>query len=428
MARDRKGGTVDLWSGEPTHLIAPNLIRVGQCCPVTILDWQEPTLGLQIPRKFSLQYFFTQKGVAERFPYLVEEFNQVPAWFVRGVCDSLWVAWSRFKSGAAGEPRFKGIADPLTSLTYSDAAKLTLTVAGKNGTISIPKLGLRNGKQVPSKLEVIDLGRRFSSEENGEQHLFPVSVARIVRTPEATWQLHLSSYRISPGDIPGLLVVICSESFSCPLLKLAMLLISPWALKRTQHCTLTVPGEGYTVAIDDRGHGYTLLPRRHTDGAIDPHNLLARLDHRIENLSREISWKYECAKRHGTPSQSKRMKELKQKRRKLMALRACILRSNRQKIAHFLSERSRTITIFHKPTHRIPKPKRLLVEGTNPAQYAPNGAEKVAKANRAVASAAPGEFIALLKREADDRRQPIKIVEMKAKKEPKVRGKKGKSS
>ncbi|MFQ3615857.1 MAG: hypothetical protein SNJ57_09245 [Cyanobacteriota bacterium] len=424
LPKSRKGGTVDLWTGEASHAIAPNLIRVGQCCPLPIAEWREPRLGLQIPGKYSLQYFFTQANVRKEYPYLADEFEQVPAWFIRGVCDSLWQAWSRYKSGTAGEPRFKRFSDPITSLTYADAIKLRLRFNEQNpkdGTIAIPKLGRKadkkgNLKVVPGVLPVVDLAKRFTVETEDGKVLRSPSIARIVHLPDGNWQLHLTAFEPTSGEIDNLAklaIAIGCHATLTPLARLYVLLNPWWRSKRHQDCTLTVPGENYVVAVDDRGWGYSVLPKRHTDGAIDPHHLIATLDRQIEELQRQISWKEECSKRHNTPRQSNRLKEQKRQKRKLQARRAAILRSNRQKVAHFIAERSRDLTVIHKPAARIRKPKRKLKEGTNPAKFEPNGAGVVAETNKIAANAAPGEFIALIKRYAEQRGQKLSVKEEK---------------
>lgn len=419
IPKGRTGGTVHRITGESTHRIEPDLIRVGQSCPLPIPAWRMPKLGLQIPGKFTLQYLFTQKQVKEIYPYFADEFSQVPSWFIRGVCDSLWQAWSRYKSGTAGEPRFKRAGESIRSLSYADPSTLVIQIDSerRHGTIAIPKLDrTAQGKSVAGPLHVTDLGRRMLVEVEGETCLQPISVVRLVYTPGGNWQVHLTSYRIEKGEIWNLLrlVLVTQCQFLSPLAQQMLLCTSPWSLIRHQDLTLTVPGEGYVVAVDNRGQGYSVLPRRHTDGALDPHNLIAKLDRQIEALQKQISWKYECAKRHGTPVKSNRLQQLKDQKRKLEDRRTRILRASRQKIAYFLSERSRKITVISKPAERIRKPKAKLKPGTiNPPQFEPNGAEVVAELNKTTARSAPGEFIDLIKRNAKQRAQVLTVQQVK---------------
>ncbi len=423
LPKGRKGGTVDLFTGEPTHAIAPNLIRVGQSCPMPIPEWREPRLGIQVPGKYSLQYFLTQANVRLQYPYLAEEFEEVPAWFIRGLLDSLWQAWSRYKSGLAGEPRFKRPSDPVTSLTYADASKLVLSFDKenpKNGTISIPKLGRkisRDGKErpAPAVLKVVDLGRRFTVDTSEGKVLRTPSVARIVQLPNGRWQLHLTAFEPTTGEIQSLAKLLAASTCGTltPSAQLYILLDSWWRYKRNKDCTLIVPGKDYVVAVDDRGRNYTVLPRRHTDGAIDPHGLIPDLNRRIEELQRRISWKRECSKRYGTPVESNALKKLKCQLRRLWALRTSILRANRQKIAHFISASSRDLTIHHGATTRMRKPRPRLKPGSDPAEYQPNGAEVIAGVNRVAADSAPGEFVALIKRYAAEHGQNLSIKESK---------------
>jgi hypothetical protein len=105
---------------------------------------REPKLGLILLSKFTLSYFFAQKN-HPNWPDL----SEIGAWYTRGVCEALNKAWSEYKAGRRGKPRFKSIRDGYTSLSYGDGAKIKVEmIAGKtkndrprDAIVLIPKIG-----------------------------------------------------------------------------------------------------------------------------------------------------------------------------------------------------------------------------------------------------------------------------------------------
>lgn len=431
--RDCNGGTVDMRTGKPTHRLAPDLIRVGQCCPLPGRDYLEPRLGLEPFGKYTLQYWFSHKHIKEIYPMeLAQLLCEIPAWFIRGVCEDLSLSWGLFLKGDRGAPRFKS-ADNLTeSLRYGDAQKLSVGVvedaetmnqkAAKkddprifevgDGLIQVPKLG---------KLLV----KRFAKDWGAAspQKVRPILVLQLVKN-EGAWKLHLTGWEPQPTDVyhPFYLELHeCLLHDLSPQFKLAWLLylreFSFWAQRRTAVTKLTVPGEGYTVAVDDRGKSYTVLPVRCGDGAIDPHRLIQQMDEQIIYLQRAIAVQEErlkLDKQAGvTSNQGHRLEANKQKLRRVSQRRALILKNNRKKLAQFICERSASVEVTVKQSEqtRKKKPKAKLTAGSfDPATYDPNGAERVAAANKEMAGSAPGEFVALIKQEARERAQRVLMI------------------
>jgi hypothetical protein len=364
----------------------PDRIRVGACCPIA-LDWFEPRLGLKTLSKYSLQYYFTQANIKVVEPYFYDDFRQVPSWFVRGVCEALTKSWQSYKNGKARKPRYKRSLDAPVSLSYGDAKKLPITpiegvnVGGmpRDATINVPKIG---------KVEVDWLWHRWGNK--------PAATMRLVKTPNG-WHIHLC------GD----------KEFPDPK-------------TRTAAITLTSSDSDLTLATDDRGNSYTVLPVRHTDRAVDPHGIIAKLDVEIHKLQQQVSrqrMRFVSDRQNDVSSnKGNRLAKNIKKLAKLQARRTAIFRSSRQKVAHFLTERSQSISHETIRAKRISKPEpKLTPSSFDPAKYEHNGAEAIAAINRARARVGVGEFIALLKQGMAEREKPIVVKTINRKKSKKKR-------
>ena len=435
LAKDRNGGAVGLRSGLPfTHpKVAEKkevLIRVGQCCPLPGRDHSPPRLGYDPVGKFTLQSWFTQKHVRA----LVEEglysqdfarrFTDAPAWFVRGVCEDLSAAWSGFLKGERGEPRFKQFGE-ISSLSYGDAAKLSLSPAenGIDGFVRFPKLG---------DLQAQGFWRKWCRNSLESSKPRPLLVLKLCR--DATgWNLHLTGWEMQRADYYAIaLNEILSQADLqglSPQLQRAMIVTLCgfchlfWRELRTAKTVLTIPGEGYNAAIDDQGRNYSVLPRRHQDGVLDPHGRIAKLDEEIVSLKRAIQVQRDRLKSDRaagiTTNQGRRLAANEARLTLASAKRAKIIENNLKKMAHFTSERSQEVEIRVKSEgqKRTKKPKAKPGNGM-PVEFLPNGAARVAESNRSAATVAPGKFIKLLKQEASERCQIVKILKPEAKKKP----------
>lgn len=428
-----KGGTVNLTTGAPTHYFEDNLIRVRQCCPLPGRAYKEPRLGLDALGKFTLSYYFRQKRIKSKQytsemesriselpswvrpamreglypPAVVEQFCNMPAWFSNGVCDDLWQAWSKYKSGEGGKPRYKRPNEATESLTHGDGAQFKISPAenGIDGYINGPKLG---------KILVKGLWEKW-----GET---PVLVFQLVRR-NGVWWLHLTGYKIQTADIFAYTKAIIakyllgSSGINCKC-ALFVLGLNLWALQHPTRpeISLTVPGDGYNVAVDGKGKSYSVLPHRASDGALDPHQRVSKLEAEILRLQRAASKREEVLKvareAGDKTNKGKRLEATYRKIAKLRAKLALILGNNRKKIAEKLSNRAKTLTVVLKEADqkRKRKPKARPGQEVNPASYLPNGAERVAKKNKQLAGSAPGEFVALLQQEAKERAQIIRVV------------------
>ena len=374
--RGRSGGTVHRMTGKTTHAIEPDLIRVGQCCPITIQEWTEPRLGLKPLGKYSLQYYFTKKNHPEW-----EQLCAMPAWFTRGVLSSLWGAWEGYKKRRLGEPRFKRISDPIESLSYGDPSKLKYDM----DTVKLPSVGVLKAPGL-SKIVAEDM---------------PPLVLRIVKEG-SRWFLHVTFYDCHPSDW-GALWKCWGIAGMDPRLQQCLLCLPTWQFKRKARTELTISGTD-CLAVDDQGRKYTPLPVRHTDGAIDPHNLIPNLTRRIEALQQQISRQ----ERRGT---SNRLKVNRRKLRSLRRRKARILQNCRKKIAHFISERSASIIVrMEVDPSFVSKPSPKLKQGSiDPAVYEPNGASKVAEHNQQKSLLGHGKFVALLRQNSAERNQLIVV-------------------
>jgi hypothetical protein len=438
LARDRNGGVVDALSGLPyTHPDAGEmLLRVGACCPFNaseegfyrVADHIEPSLGYEPFGKYTLQYWFTQKHVKQlaqegRYsPEFAQQFCAIPSWFVRGVCEDLSLCWTKFVKGQGGEPRFK--REAVGNLSHGDASKLEIAPAENqiDGLIKLPKIG----EVLVPKLWQIWQER-------------PLLVLQLVKRADV-WRLHLTGWEVQAADwlnvqrepVLRALQNNLRHAELSPRLKMAMILEfpwHPWGLLRRAETVLTVPGDGYNVAVDDQGRNYQVVPRRHQDGELDPNRVLARLDARIKRLQKAVQVqrdRLEENRKLGTgPIQSRRLERNLERLRVVSAQRALVIENNLKKLAHFTSERSASVTVHLKSAEqkRDAKPKPRRKAGEFPVVFEPNGAEKVAEANKTAATVAPGKFLLLLQQEADERCQSLEIVKPAAK--PKA-GRKGK--
>ncbi len=441
LAKDRNGGAVGQISGLPfTHPqvvdSGESLIRVGECCPLPGRDHSPPRLGYQPVAPFTLQYWFTQKHIRQLVeeglysPEFAQQFADVPAWFVRGVCEDLSAAWSAFLKGDRGEPRFKKPGE-INSLSYGDAAKLDLSPDenGIDGFVQLPKLG---------RLPARNFWRKWcqNSLEPGQPR--PLMVLQLVRDRDDRWYLHLTGWEMQRADYYAIAFQQMLSLFNftkkdkpadfiprwqwnlIPII--CQFIYLPWRLQRTAKTTLTVPGEGYNAAIDDLGMAYTVLPRRHQDGAIDPHNRIAKLDAQILHLQRATQVQRDRLKADReagiTTNQGGRLAANETKLSRLSAQRARIIENNLKKMAHFVSERSMEVEVHVKQENqkRTKKTKPKRGAGELPVEFLPNGAERVSEQNRVTATVAPGKFLSLLEQEARERCQIVRIIKSSASK------------
>lgn len=481
LARGKKGGTVDPMTGISTHKVEDGLLRVGQCCPVTLPEWKVPRIAMNqlveeptgIPivspiGKYSLQYYFTQKNVRALYREdWANRFSEMPVWFVRGVCSNLTTAWEQSRKGDRGQPKFKRANAVSASLSHHDGKvfsvirreptpeeRIQWKVPAKQKEvclIRIPKMGLVYAKGL---------------ERWGDR---PIKVLRLVRNPSGDWSLNLTGWEFQFGDtdweeVEKVLDDLTEketrefvDSVRCLMIRQALAEVfaevnqnHPRQVKRTPiewtvrtlplwtfkqrkaHTKLQMVGQGFVLCQDDRGTIYTALPKR-KDGAVDPHNLIAQLEAQILEVQRKISWKIVSHRGQEQAGMDKgkggRLAKLYQELAELKRRQTLILENSRKKVAHFISERSLSITVTDAPVEKKRVPKKKIKAGTfDPPTFEPNQAEQVAEQNKSVSSTAPGEFVSLLEREAAERNQRfVRIKSTQEKAPPKKRGKKPKA-
>jgi putative transposase len=386
-----------------------------QCCPLP-QDYREPKLGLSLVSKFTLQYYFAQKNHPEW-----KDLKEMGAWYVRGVCESLYKAWSEYKSGKRGKPRFKSIRNQYRSLSYGDGAKIVVeAIAGKtkddqprDAKILIPKIGK---VKVPYYWQ--DMGA------------LSIAVLKIVQKPDG-WYL-----QITCSKFPALEPKEATATIGlCPV------------------------GRGGVLAVDDQGREYGIQPdlRRIIDRRITlkkviktDRQLLKRLkkanlpsaeieesleqktrvveapiepteyeslnkshkalEGRLIELQKKAARQRAAVHRMQQASQETKGKNLAKTERKIARISALLAdrrKSQREKIASFMAQRSAAIAIVKPNSAQIPHPKPQIRPGTFPAHYDPNGAEVVAALNKEKSQHGLGDFVALIKQKAAEYKRKL---------------------
>jgi putative transposase len=317
-----------------------------QCCPIP-QPYREPKLGLTLLSKFTLQYFFAQKNHPKW-----KALSEIGAWYTRGVCEALNKAWSEYKSGKRGKPRFKSIRDGYTSLSYGDGAKLKVTpIAGKakndkprDGLVLVPKIGL---VKVPYLWQ--DLGE------------LPIAVLRVVKKPDS-WYLQIVCSKIPVASVKPSKVTIGL----CPV------------------------GRSGVLAVDDQGQQYTIT--------LDEQRLINRREELQKQASRKRRSIHEMQQK-GIPVKGTKLAATERKIARISRLLAERRGSQREKIASFMARKAGAIAIVKPNSSFIPHPKPIIKPGTFPAHYDPNGAEVVAELNKERSQHGLGEFVALIKQQ-----------------------------
>ncbi len=366
--RYRAEGAGELEDAEP-------VIRVGQCCPISRPMWVEPRLGKRVegemarddaPKelealgKFSLQYYFTQRNIRQgRYSEeTINRFCKIPSWFVRGVCDDLWLAWSKYRAGQGGIPKFKRKRDAKESLTHSDGKVFTVdpfeeeVKEQENGILEIAQLGqvpvraIRDiwGSRLPAAgregwLNIPRLGKVLVKDLWKDWGDTSIKVFQLVKDGDH-WFIHLTGFKAQIADcydilslamLSGLLHSGNGDLFSkgqkrlrsFPYLLAALDYANGplWGLKRTAKTVLTVPGEGDVVAIDDRGRSYDVRPRRASDGILDPNQKVFKLRKKIADLQRQVSTQENRLERDRNSVEPERMRvELQERMERLERL------------------------------------------------------------------------------------------------------------
>ena len=318
-----------------------------QCCPLP-QDYRDPKLGLSLVGKYTLQYYFVQKNHPNW-----SDLKEIGSWYARGICDSLYKAWSEYKSGKRGKPRFKSIRDGYKSLSHGDGAKVIVDpIAGKtkdeqprDAEILLPKVGR---VKVPYYWQ--DMGA------------LPIAVLKIVQKPDG-WYLQITCSKfpaIEPKPVTATVGL-------CPV------------------------GRSGVLAVDDRGREYTLT--------LDDPQLVKRK----EELQKQSARKRAAVHRMQQSGQTVKGNNLAKTERKIARISALLAdrrKSQREKIASFLAQQAAAVAIVKPNSAQIPHPKPEIRPGTFPVHYDPNGAEVVAELNKEKSQHGLGEFVALIKQKS----------------------------
>jgi len=318
-----------------------------QCCPIP-QPYREPKLGLTLLGKFTLSYFFAQKN-HPNWPDL----SEIGAWYTRGVCDALGKAWSEYKAGRRGKPRFKSVRDGYSSLSYGDGAKIKVEpIAGKtkndrprDAAVLIPKIGR---VKVPYLWQ--DLGD------------LPIAVLRVVKKPDG-WYLQ----------------IVCS--------KMPATIVKP--AKAT--IGLCPVGQDGILAVDDLGKEYKI--------DLDEQRLVNRKDELQKQAARKRR-SVQKMQKEGIPVKGTKLAATERKIARISQLLADRRKSKQEKITSFLVRKGGAIAIVKPNSKLIPHPKPVIRPGTFPAHYDPNGAEAIATANKNKAQYSLGQFVALIKQQS----------------------------
>ena len=312
-------------------------------CPIP-QAYREPKLGLSLISKYTLQYYFAQKN----HPHW-KELSEIGAWYVRGVCDALNTAWTQYRTGKRGKPRFKSVRDGYTSLGYGDAKKLTLQPADgptlnqqpRDAWISIPKIGT---------LKVKYLWHDWGN--------LPISVLRIVRKPDE-WYLHLTG--VVPISLPKLSTVTVGL---CPV------------------------GQEGILAVDDQGRHYSVTS--------EEQRLLERRE-RLQQRAARQRRALQTAQAQGQSVKGTNLAATERKIARISQLLALRRKNEQYKIAAFMAQRAQSVALITPNSSLIPHPAPKPKPGTFPVEFSPNGAENISKFNKLKSTTAMGQFVSLLK-------------------------------
>jgi hypothetical protein len=318
-----------------------------QCCPIP-QPYRTPRLGLTLLGKYSLQYYFAQKN----HPGWAD-LQEIGSWYCRGVSDDLWKAWSKYKTRTAGKPRFKGVRDGYSCLTYGDGAKLKVkALNAKDGEISIPKVGV-----VKIQYLYQDLGE------------LPIAVLRIVKKPDGWYcQIVCSRY---PDEVSKPSKV---KIGLCPV------------------------GRGGVLAVDDRGKEYKIT--------LDETRLLNRQKELQRRAARQRR-KVQTLQQQGSQIKGSNLAATERKIARISQLLSLRRSNQRKKIASFIARKAGEIALIKPSAGFIPHPDPILTPGTFPVKYEPNGATVVADVNKERSAHGVGELVALVKQKGLEHRRLV---------------------
>jgi putative transposase len=327
-----------------------------QCCPIP-QPYRVPKLGLTLLSKFTLQYYFAQKNHPSW-----DALSEIGAWYTRGVCEALSKAWTEYKSGKRGKPRFKSIRDGYTSLSYGDGAKIKIEpIAGKT----------KNNKPRDASILIPKIGRitvPYLYQDLGD---LPIAVLRVVKKPDG-WYLQIVCSKV-PAIAPKPSTVTIGL---CPV------------------------GRDGILAVDDQGKEYQI--------SLDEQRLINRREQLQQQAARKRRSLHKL-QQSGISVKGTKLAATERKIARISQLLADRRNSQREKIASFMAQRSAAIAIVKPNSALIPHPQPKIRPGTFPAHYDPNGAETVATLNKERSQHGLGEFVALIKQQCNQKDR--KVVE-----------------
>jgi len=270
------------------------------------------------------------------------ELQKVPSVFVRGTLASLAIAWKEHKSGRMGEPRFKGIRNGLSTLVSNDAKSIKV----KDGQIRVPGLGL---------IVMPESAKVWTDVE--------ICVLKVCNLP-GFWQLQLT------GELPKV------------------------ELKPSDRkCSLEFPRVENLLYRDDKGK------------EVKPFENL-KLSKQLEKLQLKLAEKQSVRQNRSNKlglhiPQSKNELELRKQIKRVEWKIAKGADQHAHKLSTFIVRTYGEIELQPAKTKPIPKPEPIPID-VEPAVYAPNGAERVARFNKKVTRLRTGRLRALLKQKAAD--------------------------
>jgi putative transposase len=151
----------DSWVAAPYSSITARGKQYRSVCPIPQAH-REPRL--RKVSAFELAAYFAHKRHPDK-----EWLTQVPSGFIRGITQSLVVAWDKYKKGERKAPRFKSKTNGYKTITHDDPKKLALD----GNYLKIPRIG---------KVKVRGLLKRWGETE--------IRALRICKRPSG-WYLQL---------------------------------------------------------------------------------------------------------------------------------------------------------------------------------------------------------------------------------------------
>lgn len=281
------------------------------------------------------------------------DYGSLPSGLMQSVVTNLCDAWAKYLKTGAGKPKYKGIKNPVTSLSY-DGFRSFCEIRGA----AVKLVGM-------PPVEVFGLHRLTAKIERTRLFLLAAPTDRVVKMGEKLGTGGAAAFYSLPG------VYHLIKRPTGDYIQFAGEFAVNLAALKTDLAIVVVGGS---------------LLYKVGDVEIEPLNT-SKIARRIINLQRVLATK----KTH-----SRNWHKLQDKIRSLQRQQARSIRSHQHYHAQWLADRYGEISIVKLPPIVVPVPVPIA-DGTG--GYAPNGATAVSECNLKSARLAIGQFVELIKQE-----------------------------